>query len=293
LSVFIMSLPVVSRFIPQLVLVAAYVLLILTGFAAHPAARVFTVTGIVRSPHADGAITIEHDEIPGFMPAMTMPFYADAADVAGLVPGDRVEFEFHVGRESRATRFKKLPSAPIQQRADTPAPPAAPARRLRAGDTVPPFVLQNQNGERFTESVFKGRYSILTFVFTRCPVPEFCPLISRKFQELQQALADRPAEYQLISITLDPEYDRPEILQAYSKYLDASHARWQFATGGQAEVAKLTRAFAVRTEFNNGRLDHTLATALIGPDGRVIEIWRGNAWKPSEVLAQLDESSAP
>ncbi len=248
--------------------------------------KVFTVTGIVRSPHADGAITIEHDEIPGFMPAMTMPFYASASDTVGLQRGDRVQFEFHVGAESRATNFKKLAAPP---RPDAPAPsaPRPPSARLRPGDRVPDFALTTENDEPLTAAVLDDQNTVVTFIFTRCPVPEFCPLMSRQFQELQKTSREQQLGLRLLSITIDPEFDQPDILRAYSKSLDADPAIWRFATGPTGEIATLTRAFAVRTEFNSGRLDHTLATALVGPDRCIIEIWRGNAWKPAEILARV------
>ncbi|HEY0947801.1 MAG TPA: SCO family protein, partial [Opitutaceae bacterium] len=253
--------------------------------------RVFPVRGIVRAPYHDGAITIEHEEIPGFMPAMTMPFYADAADVRALAPGDRVEFLFRVGVRSRATDFRKVdaaapseaPTAPVQTKA------AAKGPRLRAGDTVPGFSLHDQDERALTGADLKGRHTIVTFVFTRCPVPEFCPLIGKKFQALQAALSkrDRPSEAQLLSISIDPEHDQAGVLRDYGKSLGADFSSWRFATGAPAEIEKLRRAFAIHTERNQGVLDHTLATALIDPEGRVVDIWRGNRWKPEEILARL------
>jgi Uncharacterized protein SCO1/SenC/PrrC, involved in biogenesis of respiratory and photosynthetic systems len=249
--------------------------------------KVFTVTGVVRLPYSEGSIRIEHDEIPGFMPAMTMPFYADAADASHLKVGDRVQFEFRVGAQSRATNFKKLPSAPSANASAPITPPRPPSARLRPGDLIPDFALTAENDQPLTAAALDGHYTVVTFIFTRCPVPEFCPLMSRKFQELQQTSREQQLGLRLLSITIDPDFDRPDILRAYSKSVDADPAKWRFATGSVEDIAKLTRAFAVRTEFNSGRLDHTLATALIGPDRRIVEIWRGNAWKPSEVLSRL------
>ena len=249
------------------------------------------MTGVVRAPHAEGAITIEHDPIPGFMPAMTMPFYANASDAAGLKAGDRVQFAFHVGTESRATNFQKLPALPSAGPV-TPSAPRPTTARLRPGDRVPDFALTSATAQPLTAADFDGEHTLVTFIFTRCPVPEFCPLMARKFQELQQASREQRLGLRLLSITIDPEHDRPDVLHAYSKSLDADPARWRFATGPLDEIARLTRAFAVRTEFNSGRLDHTLATALIGPDRRVVEIWRGNGWKPAEVLARLPAAPA-
>jgi protein SCO1/2 len=120
-------------------------------------------------------------------------------------------------------------------------------------------------------------------------VPEFCPLLGRKFQELQRALTQAgDHETRLLSITLDPEFDRPDVLRRYAESLAADPARWTFATGDAAEVQKCARQFAIYSARNDaGSIDHTLATALIDPAGRVVEIWRGNGWRPSEVVQRL------
>jgi len=263
--------------------------------AAVDPEQVFTVRGIIRQPYADGRITIAHEAIPNLMPAMTMPFYVAASDVAGLSPGDHVEFEFRIeDRRSRATKFRKLaagvtpPAGVISKGASV-----AGARRLRPGDSMPAFALVDQDERGLRNANLAGQFTILTFVFTRCPVPEFCPLLGEKFQSLQQQLTSPELPpTRLLSITLDPDFDRPAVLQEYAKSLQADPSRWRFATGTVEEIEKLTRAFAVRTERNGPTLDHTLATALVGPDGKVIEIWRGNAWKPAEVIEKLKASAA-
>lgn len=265
-------------------------LVLVLALPAAEAERVYTVKGVVRASHdaQTGTISIQHEDIPGFMPAMTMPFYADAAEVKELSPGDRVEFEFRVGERSRATKFLQLG----RESGRPEAPGASSRRRLRAGDEMPPFALIDQDGRPVTTETLRGKHTVATFVFTRCPVPEFCPLIGRKFQALQEGLhapSGPSPEVQLLSISIDPEHDRPAVLRAYGESLGADFARWRFATGEAGEVARLAAAFAVRTERRAASLDHTLATALIGPEGRVVEIWRGNAWKPEEILAKVRE----
>ena len=261
--------------------------------AAAETGRTFAVQGVVRGTYQEreGTISIQHEEIPGFMPAMTMPFYVDAAEGRRLAPGDRVAFEFRVGERSRATHFRKLGRESTAPAKSTAAGTSTATRRLREGDAVPPFALVDHNNQPLTADALEGRHTVLTFVFTRCPVPEFCPLIGKKYQALQKALgatANLPtADVQLLSISIDPEHDTPAVLRTYGESLGADFAKWRFGTGIPSEVEKLTRAFAVRTERNGGSLDHTLATALIGPDGRVIEIWRGNGWKPEQIIARL------
>lgn len=254
--------------------------------------RVFTVRGVVRAAYADGAITIQHEEIPGFMPAMTMPFYADAGEVRDFRPGDRVEFEFRVGERSRAAKFKKTGTEPAAATGREQARPTGESgfRRLRAGDRVPSFNLVDQDEQPLSDEDLRGRHTVLSFVFTRCPVPEFCPLIAKKLQAVHAHL-EKPdtagQRVQLVTVTIDPEFDRPAVLKAYGRSLGANFDHWRFATGAPAEIERLARLFAVRIERNGASLDHTLATALVGPDGTVVEVWRGNAWKPEEVVARI------
>jgi protein SCO1 len=258
------------------------------GLAAE---QIFTVTGVIRGQLDDGQLAICHDEIPGYMPAMTMAFVpGNPADAVRLKAGDRVRFRYRVNEtKSTAEQFMV-----IGREAMLPTS-ATKSKRLRAGDAVPIFSLTDQNDQLFTSAALRDRLTIVTFIFTRCPVPEFCPAMALRFGELQKAILADPrlaARARLLSITLDPEFDRPEILTAYGKAVGADPAIWQFATGTKEEIAALTKAFAVYNERNGATLDHTLSTALVGPDGRVIELWRGNGWHIGEVLKALGEQDA-
>jgi protein SCO1/2 len=255
--------------------------------ASAAPAREFHVRGIVRAPYADGAIRIQHEEIPGFMPAMTMPFFVDADEVSDLRPGDRVEFKFVVAERSRATAFRRTGREMAAATAGSSSP-SPHVRRLRPGDALPAVTLRDEQDSALGEEWFDGRHTVLTFMFTRCPVPEFCPLLAQKFGTLQTLLATRGRDdVRLLSVTLDPAHDQPDVLRAYAAAVGADAARWSFATGKPAEIEQLTRALAVRTERDGAVLNHALATVLIGPDRRVVEIWRGQSWKPEEILARL------
>ena len=259
------------------------------------AEQVFDVTGIVRGQLDDGQLVIQHDEIPGYMPAMTMAFaVSDPADSVRLKAGDRVRFRYRVNEtKSTAENF----NVTGRETASTAPKPSATSKnsRLRAGDAVPTFSLTDQKNQPFTTAALRDRFTIVTFIFTRCPVPEYCPAMALRFGELQKAILANPklaARVRLLSITLDPEFDRPEILNAYGEAVGANPAVWQFATGTKEEIAALTKAFAVYNERNGTTLDHTLSTALIGPDGRVIDLWRGNGWRTEEVLKAVAEQNA-
>jgi protein SCO1/2 len=154
---------------------------------------------------------------------------------------------------------------------------------------VPTFTLIDQDGGPVTEADFRGRLTVVSFVYTRCPVPEFCPLVMRRYQELQREMArdDRLAAARLLAITLDPAFDRADVLQVYAAARHADAGRWRFATGDPEPVARLSRSFAVYSERNGVTLDHTLATALVDQHGRVAALWRGSRWSSAEVLAAV------
>jgi protein SCO1/2 len=274
------------------------VFLAATGILLVPqlpgAERIFDVTGVVRSPAKEGRIVITHDEITGFMPAMTMGFsVAPSGEAAPLQVGDRVQFRLHVTETSSiATDFKLLGRTSSVAPGNTSS---RAAHRLREGDRVPAFALLNQEGAPLTADVFGGHLTIVTFVFTRCPVPEYCPAIALRFGQLQRAIQSNPdlaARVRLLSISIDPEFDRPEILKAYGAAVGADPAIWQFATGEKTEIARISADFAVFTERNGVTLDHTLCTALIDADGRVVELWRGSGWRADEVIAALVRAAA-
>lgn len=264
---------------------------LLGAVCAQAADRVFDVTGIFKARLDDGRVIIDHEDIPDYMPAMTMAFTpADPAEVAGLKDGDAIRFRWRVFKGgSVADNFV------VTGRTSAPAPVVrASVRRVREGDAVPPFNLVDENNRPFTQADLLGRNTVITFIFTRCPVPEFCPAMAAKFSSIQDALlaSNLPVgSVRLLSVTLDPEFDIPEILRVYGDAVGANPALWNFATGTKEEAEALSRAFSVYTERNGALLDHTLCTALIGPDGRVRAIWRGNFFKADEVLSALGISA--
>jgi protein SCO1 len=254
--------------------------------------RTFEVTGVIKARFDDGVLVIKHEEIPGYMAAMTMRFTpASATEAAALQPGDRVRFRYRVSDENEiADRFVVLGKEDLK--AESPA--AVRPRRLKTGDALPAFSLLDESGAALTHTSLSSRFTFLTFIFTRCPVPEFCPAMALKFGALQKTIAADPAlavRTRLLSITLDPEFDRPDILAAYGKSIGAKPEFWNFATGEKPAIDALAKAFAVHTERNGVTLDHTLCTALVGPDGNILEIWRGNAWSTDEALTALRKAA--
>lgn len=255
----------------------------------------YTTRGVVRGFSPDrSTIEIQHENIPGFMPSMTMPFVArDSKEIANLKTGDAISFRMTVTQKDFwIDNIKKIrrDEVEVSEPASTQSISPEGSERLREGDAMPQFSLTNENSERVSLGTFRGRPFVLTFVFTRCPLPNFCPRMSNNFEELQMAIKGSRgalANTRLLSITLDPAFDTPEVLKTYAGYHHAEPQIWTFATGDEKEIDALTRAFSVYRQTEGGTISHGLATALIDKDGKIAKLWRGNAWKPQEVIAAI------
>ena len=258
--------------------------------AGQPRTMTYEASGVVRTAPDRGRIRISHDDIPGYMPAMTMEFVLGEGTGSALAPGDRVRFALRIGPER--SWIEKV-EVTVGTRVPVLAPASNAPVRLRKGDAIPSLSLVDQDGQPVTASVFNGRLTVLTFVFTRCPVPDYCPLLSRRFSQIQAALATgggRTRDVRLLSVTIDPIFDTPPVLKAYAQAVGADPSRWRFAGGDSAEITRLARAFSVYVERNGALLDHTLATALVDRTGHIVDIWRGNGWKTSEILDAVWQS---
>lgn len=262
-------------------------------------AQHYTTRGIVRGFSPDRSIiSIEHETIPDFMPSMTMPFSArDQKEIVGLKLGAAISFRMIVTeKDFWIDNVKKIGRNEVQvaEPSTTPTSSSDHSERLRDGDAMPFFSLTNQNGEHITLETFHDQPLILTFVFTRCPIPNFCPRISSNFAELQQAIKaghGALAKTHLLSITLDPSFDTPEILKQYGEHHGADSKAWSFATGDPKEIDELTHAFAVYVQTEGGTISHGLATALVDRNGNIVKIWRGNGWTPTEIIAELGKAA--
>ena len=267
-------------------------------------ARVYEARGIVRAVAPDRrSIDIEHEDIRGFMPSMTMPFAVrdSTKRIAGMRSGDAISFRLTVtDNDSWIDQIKKINAdevrLPVRTAMAKPRSISNDSARLREGEMMPPFALTDQNGERITLETLRGHPFVLTFIFTRCPIPNFCPLMSKNFTELQGAIKNGSgtlAQTRLLSISFDPDFDTPQILKSYAEHEQADRKIWAFATGEKSQIDNLTRAFSVSVHAEADTISHGLATALIGEDGKIARIWRGNGWRPSEVLGELEGNKQP
>ena len=287
----------------QKILLAACVALALLGCGrstnSDEKADHYDTQGVVRGFSPDrSTVEIQHEDIPGFMPSMTMPFVArDPKQIADLKTGDAIAFRMAVTQKDfwienvKKIHREDVNVAEPKQRSSASAEHDA---RLKEGDEMPPFSLTNQNGERISLDTFRSQPFVLTFVFTRCAVPNFCPRMSNNFEEVETAIkggSGTLAKTRLLSITLDPGYDTPKVLSDYAAFHHADSKIWTFATGDEKEIDSLTRAFSVYRQNEGGTISHGLATALINRDGRIEKIWRGNAWTPTEVTEAIQAES--
>ena len=263
--------------------------------AASSSAKRYALTGEIRSVDlVEGRIDVAHDAIPGFMDPMTMSFAVRPPErVKELATGDRIAATLVVDRERSwlegiAVTVKAEAQPPAPTRLVVLPKPAEP------GDEVPPFSLVDQDGRAVTRETFRGKSLVVTFIFTHCPLPEFCPRMSENFGALEKALAADTklrGRTKLLSVSFDPDRDTPQVLRAYGlRFHDKDSvpfAIWSLASGSITEVKKLTDFFGVWFQNDAGNISHGLATSVLDPEGRVVRTFYGGSWKTDEVLAEL------
>ncbi len=243
-------------------------------------------------------LTLDHQDIPGYMPAMIMAFpVRDDQLLKVAAPGDEVTASLVITRDNRYW----LEDLVVTHRAPESARPSARASPPEPvpGAAVPDVGLVNQDGKRIRLADYRGRVLALTFIYTRCPLPEFCPLMSRNFQAAAKALAAEPAlqaRTHLLSISFDPEHDTPEVLRRYGRAFVGDgplpFAHWEFASGSAAEIRKLGGFLGLDFDPDQGMWVHNLRTAVVAPDGTLVRSIRGSDWKPEELVADLRAAAA-
>ena len=246
-------------------------------------------------------VLIHHEEIPGYMPAMTMEFSIAGIDFAVLREGQRISALMGEAVDGvfPLTRFRVLDPA-----AD--AAVDAAARELRQdthvrgrrayreiGETAPDFTLWNQEGRAVSSAHFRGRWVVLNFIFTRCPVAEMCPAATARMMALQAAARRSGVkDLELVSISFDP-HDTPPVLKAYAAIRGIDTSNFSFLTGPEQAIRDLLAQFGVVARPGESIYKHTLATLLIRADGRIVHRVDGSNWSSDEFIRLLPASSAP
>jgi protein SCO1/2 len=239
----------------------------------------------------EGTVTLAHEAIPGYMAAMTMAYpLKDKWALGVLKPGQTLRATLVVASD-RAWLEGLVITEEAKPESNSLVPPEA--ARTPLGEAVPDFALLNQDGKRIHLHQYHGKALLLTFIYTRCPLPDYCPLMSKNFAQIMEQVRSDPKlspSTHLLSISIDPEYDKPAILREYGVDCAGNphpFDQWEFASGTPEQVRKVAEFFGLKYWTEGGQIVHALVTALISPDGKVIKIYRGNEWQPAEVLADL------
>jgi protein SCO1/2 len=264
-----------------------------------PESRTYQLTGqiLVVKPETN-EVLVKHDDIPGFMPAMTMPYVVtDPALLEDRSAGDLITATLVVGLErAHLSTITKTGSAPLPDDARTTIPAAAGVRILQAGDSVPDTPMIDQDGNHVSLKSFAGTALAVSFIYTRCPLPQFCPLIDRRFAEVQKLATEDPSltgSVKLLSISFDPAFDRTEVLRAHAKKAGADPRVWRFATADEAVVDRLAAELGINVvREKDGTITHNLRTAVIDPAGRVVSILDNNAWTAEDLAGGLRSALA-
>ena len=235
-------------------------------------------------------VTVSHEDIKGYMPSMTMPFTVpNESDLQILAPDDQITATLVV--DGSQAWLEDL----IITRQSENAAAMAGVAMAKEGDEVPNFTLRNQNNREIRIQHYRGKTLLLTFIYTRCPVPEYCTLMSNNFAQIDRALSRDSDIYEkthLLSISIDPGYDTPEVLRSYGaahteRYENETFAHWEFATGTAEQVKKIAEFFGLTYIAEKDQIIHGLRTVIVGPDGKVVKIYSGNDWKPDEVVDEM------
>lgn len=273
------------------------VFLVVGACQRAPAPREYALIGQVisvdpppfRGPGAPARhVTIRHQDIQGFMPGMTMPFAVKEARLLdGIAPGDLIEATLMV-------QDTTVWIARITKTGHRDLPPAGerPVSGLTIGDQVADLAFVDQDSRPMTLAWLDGHVSVVTFIYTRCPLPDFCPAIDRRFVAIQRAIQMTPglSSTRLLSVSIDPAYDRPPVLKAHATTLGADPTIWRFATGSPTEIAAFGRQFGLDVQQTGeaaADVTHNLRTVVLDRDRRVVEMLTGSAWTASDLVTRL------
>jgi protein SCO1/2 len=268
-----------------------FVVLALLATAACSPSRQYELRGqVLAVDRARREITIKHEDIRGFMPAMTMPFKVrDERLLEGWTPGDLVRATLVVrNADGYLSALERTGHAPL---VEPPPPPRVDL--LAVGDLAPDGRFTDQSGRARRLSDWRGQALAVTFIYTRCPLPNFCPLMDRHFADVQRRLAADAAlrgRVHLLSISFDPAFDTPPVLASHAARVGADGAHWTFLTGTREEIDGFAAPFGVsifRQDEPGAEIVHNLRTAVIDAEGRIAAILNGTEWTPDQLFAEL------
>ena len=259
----------------------------------------YAFTGrVVSIDTQDQSAIIDGDAIPGFMDAMAMPYkIKPPAMLNTLAPGDAITADVVVvqpnSNNEGATPDSWLENIKITAHT---APAPTVFHMPAPGEEVPDFSFTNQTGKHISLQQYRGKFLLVTFIYTRCPFPDFCPRMSSNFAEIHKQLAANPNVH-LLSLSFDPEHDTPKVLRDYGFSVAHTHdpalfTRWEFAAPTLADLPKIANFFALTVKPEGGLITHTLSTAVIAPDGKIVKWYHGSDWQVSDLINDVSTTSA-
>ena len=268
------------------------------------ATKRYPFTGrIVSVDPNNGTAVIDGDTVKDFMLAMTMTYkIRPASSLRQLAPGDSISAQVVVVQSDTHHPDVEpdywLEDVKVTAHAQPPPGKGATSFHLpRPGEQVPDFAFINQDGKRISLHQYRGKVLLLTFIYTRCPFPDFCPRVSSRFAEIDKTFGDSAAT-ELLSISFDPQHDQPKVLRDYA--FSVAHRRdavlfrrWQFAVVRESDLPKIAEFFALMVKPEGGLITHNLSTAVIGPDSRIVKWYHGGDWQISDLRKDAADAAVP
>jgi protein SCO1/2 len=270
------------------------------GSSAAETPREYSVRGVVRRVEPERrSVVVKHEEIPGFMPAMTMPFdVQEPKELNGLKPGDQISFRMLVTtNDGWIDRIQVVGSDTNAVATPPPVRITSSVPLLEAGSLLPDYTLTNELGRVIRLSEFRGQVLAFTFIFTRCPYPDFCPRMTDLFARAQKHLAgepDAPKNVRFLSISFDPEHDTPELLRAYAERHNYDPSRWTLATGAWDQLEPLTGHFGLifGRDVPPEKMEHNLRTVVVRPSGKIQAVLPSNEWQSEDLIREIRAAAA-
>jgi protein SCO1/2 len=265
--------------------------------ASAPSVKTYAAHGIIRQITPDRhTATIQHDAIPGFMSAMTMDFTVRTTnELKGIAPDDEINFKLLVGEHDSWVENIRFVSHRIENVTNGVVLIHVPTAELKPGDLLPDYELTSEDGGKLHFSDFRGHVLAFTFFFTRCPLPDFCPRMSKDFAEARNLLSTNSiatTNWQFLSISFDPETDQPDTLTRYAKYYREDNAdRWLFAAASTNTLADLAPKLDLMVRQEGEGISHNLRTVVLDPQGRIARQFDGNQWTPQQLADAMLEAA--
>jgi protein SCO1 len=258
--------------------------------------RMFSAQGVVEGLNLETQIVvINHQAISNYMDAMTMPFHVkNPADLSGLKRGDQVSFQLHItDNESWVDHFQKIGTVSLEE--SKAVPQTAATLSQHPVNPLLDYKFTNELGQAVSFNDFRGQAIAITFFYTRCPLPDYCPRLSKNFQEASrklEAMTNAPANWHFISVSFDPQFDTPQLLKSYGQGYGYDPAHWSFFTGPQDKIAALAHGVGVEYKTDGGTINHNFRTLIVDPEGRLQMIFPISGDLSDQIVSEILKAAA-